>query len=899
MTPADPSRAPALSKMLFFLALLLLSVRPDVEGLPASVRPLDSPYASRGLAGGTFEDAMWTDDTEVDPWASPSPAEFAPADEGWGGGTSGPAPDGLGPTLPGPPTPNPGQVPADGGLGLLALAGTAYAARRLRRRVAVSAAVLLLGLAAAPAAVAQGPPLSPGDIAIVNLDTNYGASSNPPSGIADGFAFVALVDLPAGCVIRFTDRGWTAAGTFRALVAGESEGTTVYTAPSAIPAGTVVRYRDNGSTTNSAGFSPNAQAFGGLQLAGDQVLAYQGTDAAPVFIYAAHHSASGTFDSDATNTNTSALPRGLDLGSTAIALGSQNNSYDVAAAGPGTASGSRGDLLLAVSNPANWNGSNANGLPNPQPYPSAFTVNGNGAAGTATAVGGPGWRILSAPVAGLTVADLVGLGYVQGLPDEYPVGVLPNLYLGYNGYNADGGDPDAAGPRRPNALGFVAPFLAGDATPQTQEDVPIVPGRGFIWYLYDQAFGPFAGAGGTSQSRPLPLLLPLVASGPEVNTAVAFTTADRTPASASPGPRDNFFLVGNPFRAALDLSGITKTAGAGTLQAVYQFWNPNAGSNSAAGNGTPGTYVLRTAVADATNRVDDDAQLAQGFFAEVAGSTTASPPTFSFAAASVVPASDPTFYGRPGEPADSVWTVALALAGTTESGTATYDEAAVVRFSADGALGWDVYEASKLGPFGGVWATLAPVGPGPDDVPLRLAQRSLPLALGAPIDVPVALTVAGEGGTFTATWQVAGVPDTWALTLLDTETGRTYDLRTDSSAAFASDTTDAERFVLTIVPGRATASSDAPDAVAVVGRFAPNPASGASMLHVRAGRGGPLRAVLVDALGRRVTTVFDGDVGAGQAVDLRVDTAALAGGLYVLRVEADGVVESRRLTVVR
>ncbi|MEM6784600.1 MAG: hypothetical protein AAF624_12800 [Bacteroidota bacterium] len=58
----------------------------------------------------------------VPDWAAPS---AAPAPEA-------PAPTEAVPTLPGNPT----QVPIDGGLGLLALAGAGYAARKLKQRAA-------------------------------------------------------------------------------------------------------------------------------------------------------------------------------------------------------------------------------------------------------------------------------------------------------------------------------------------------------------------------------------------------------------------------------------------------------------------------------------------------------------------------------------------------------------------------------------------------------------------------------------------------------------------------------------------------------------------------------------------------------------------------------------------
>ena len=871
------------------LALLLLLSSPmDVEDLPDAVAPVE--HAGFGDALGVDDygnvEGAGRDDSSVDP--------FAPA-ERW---ADEPGTAKRAPTLPGAPGGGtPGSVPLDGGLGLLAAAGAAYAARRLRRR---GAAVAVLALGLASAAQAQAPPLSPGDIAIISFDTWYDLGGPD----LEGFAFVATVDLPAGAVVTFTNLGWKAAGGF--LADGTAQSSVTYTVPAGgIAAGTVQAYRQNGVGT-SAGFAPASAAFSILRKGGDQILAYQGTSAAPVFVYAVTNDPfgdatnDGQWDADATSEFTSALPAGLDNGSTARGHNARNNAYR------GVSTGSRGDLLLAIGNLANWTISEDQNQPDPRGIPASFVVSGNAAIGAATMVGGPGWRLLAVPGTGVTVANLVGVGYVQGLPDEYPVGVQTNLYLGYNGYNADSGDPDAAGARRPNNLGFVAPFLAGDATPNTQEDVPLVPGRGFIWYQWDATRGPFAGAGGTSAGLPLPLLLPAAGTTLTTTQTTAFTTAERTAVSTTPGTYDDFFLLGNPFREALDLSGITKTAGDGTLQATFQFWNPNAGSALVPeGNGTPGSYVVRTAVADATNAVADDAQVWQGFFAEIATrgaqNTRTAPPTFSFDAAARVSASDPTFYGRGGSAAaDSIATIAFTLAGTTSGGTPAYDEAAVLRFSADGALGWDAAEASKLSPFGDTWATLALVGPNPDGAPARLAQRSLPLALAGPVAVPLALTAAGEGGTYTLAWTLAGLPGGWAVTILDTATGATADLRTDASLAFASDTTSAERFVLTVTPDAATAGApDAALATATVGLFAPNPAAGTSALRVRTGAGGAFTATLFDALGRRVRTVFEGETAPGQTLDLRLDTAGLARGVYVLRVDGAGVSEARRLTVVR
>ena len=89
-------------------------------------RPLSPSAALRGLALCALAFGPAAAAQSVPGWASPSPppssAAAVAATPGTPGGGVGP---GGGAT---------NQVPVDGGLGLLALAGGAYAVRRLRRR---------------------------------------------------------------------------------------------------------------------------------------------------------------------------------------------------------------------------------------------------------------------------------------------------------------------------------------------------------------------------------------------------------------------------------------------------------------------------------------------------------------------------------------------------------------------------------------------------------------------------------------------------------------------------------------------------------------------------------------------------------------------------------------------
>jgi hypothetical protein len=175
---------------------------------------------------------------------------------------------------------------------------------------------------------ARGQSLSAGDIAIIGVN-----SDNP-----DAFGFVALVDIPAGEVIGFTDHGWQASGSFRA-----NEDELFYTLSSTIPRGSVVVIDDSGGAPQ-------------FSASGDQLIAFQGSVSNPTMIYAVNFEGSG-WQSDATSSNTSAIPSGLVNVQTAVAVDECDN-----IAYGGTTSGTKAELLSAIGDKQNWACDNASRL---------------------------------------------------------------------------------------------------------------------------------------------------------------------------------------------------------------------------------------------------------------------------------------------------------------------------------------------------------------------------------------------------------------------------------------------------------------------------------------------------------------------------------------------------------
>ena len=180
-------------------------------------------------------------------------------------------------------------------------------------------------------ATLPGTILWPGEVAVVGYTA---------TGPAPDFAFVPLVALAPGTQLRLTNNGWQAVGSFR-----PGETTITYTVPAAgVVKGKVITYSAN--KTSFSGPLP-------LAATGDQLLIYQGPDLTPTFVAALNYGPGGF--TDATSAATTALPPGLTLGNSALALPTQPTGYYAGA----TRAGLPVDLRAALTAPANWTGSDA------------------------------------------------------------------------------------------------------------------------------------------------------------------------------------------------------------------------------------------------------------------------------------------------------------------------------------------------------------------------------------------------------------------------------------------------------------------------------------------------------------------------------------------------------------
>jgi uncharacterized protein len=190
--------------------------------------------------------------------------------------------------------------------------------------------------------------LAAGDIAFLSL-----IADSP-----DTFSFVLLKDIDPGTIINITDNGWLATGGLRT-----GEGILQYVAPTALPIGTVLTYIDAGPNLGWTNIS-GGTAFS-LSASGDSLIAFQGalsgtgttvTSTAPTVIAALTINRS-TFDADAINSNTTALPTGLTLGTNAVAVGQAAAEFDNSRYSGPTAFTTVAAARTAINTASNWTGS--------------------------------------------------------------------------------------------------------------------------------------------------------------------------------------------------------------------------------------------------------------------------------------------------------------------------------------------------------------------------------------------------------------------------------------------------------------------------------------------------------------------------------------------------------------
>ena len=84
-----------------------------------------------------------------------------------------------------------------------------------------------------------------------------------------------------------------------------------------------------------------------------------------------------------------------------------------------------------------------------------------------------------------------------------------------------------------------------------------------------------------------------------------------------------------------------------------------------------------------------------------------------------------------------------------------------------------------------------------------------------------------------------------------------------------------------------------------LGELHPNPFGSATRFALEVAEAQDVTVVVYDVMGREVVRLHDGPLAAGQRHDFTVDGAALASGVYLVRVTGQAFAETRRVTLLR
>lgn len=460
------------------------------------------------------------------------------------------------------------------------------------------------------------------------------------------------------------------------------------------------------------------------------------------------------------------------------------------------------------------------------------------------------WYFLANPTAGVTLAQFLEPLWTQGAIGS-----------------------DAPGAPGPNV--FTLNETLGSYQAVTDLTVPAVPGKGYLVRVYKNDVYRVEG------SFPKRLSVPRTAAPATVDLPVSFTNTH---------PYAGFSLVGNPFPYTVDL-GIGEWAFNGVAPTVYVYdqsinnyrtWNRSTGSASNNGSAliAPNQgFLVMASAASPVARVPRSARA-------------------SMAA---------TLLKSPANPAHTRLQLNLVRDNREEQMQVLLMEDETVA---------DVREMTRqLEPMQSERFMVYAVDPATG---LKIESYERSKRSSGLLELPVNVEITSDGENrlvFTHTGELD--PD-WAVVLIDTQTGTRTDLLTTREVRFEGATAamkaapndsilgalsqtisaDQARFRLLIGPKSEMHSDEELPTEVTLAQNYPNPFNPSTQIRFTLDAERQTSLKVYDVLGREVAVLVDGVRPAGTH-RVTFDASTLAGGVYVYRLQADGKVLSRKLTLVK
>lgn len=485
--------------------------------------------------------------------------------------------------------------------------------------------------------------------------------------------------------------------------------------------------------------------------------------------------------------------------------------------------------------------------------------------GTASVVinGNAGWRMMGTPITGVTPGDLADLNLVQGISGLDYSEFDPNLYVW---------DPVADTPDFGYSAGAYDVPASGSTVLQ--------PGTGFLWYMWGPEANP-----DVSESKSFPVTIELTGDEPAGDISLGTLEAD-------------WHLIANPFLDDINFDEITDGSGS-QLGVTGQVWDSNEGEE--------GSYVLTT-----SGILGNQLSVWQGAFIELSSETEVIiPQSAKTTGATFLKEQEPPLAGQ----------VEFLLEGLSDNGNVrSRDRAAILYFHQNASAEWDGYDVSKLIPLSESWATMNFVGNKKGE-PVLKSQHSLPYDFTDSDVIPIEIQVQNMSGDFRLSWPVIQNLPLVKLFLEDRATGKRYDLSQHGSISFSRQAMEKEmsvpgahsllklpelkqmkaktpdpRFAILINPQN-SGVDEIPTEITLNQNF-PNPFNPSTVISYQLPTSSEVRVDVFDMVGRRIATLVNEEVQAGRHT-VNFDGSALSSGVYMYRLQANGSVFTRKLTLIK
>lgn len=461
--------------------------------------------------------------------------------------------------------------------------------------------------------------------------------------------------------------------------------------------------------------------------------------------------------------------------------------------------------------------------------------------GTASLTGTAGWRLLSSPVSGGTYSSLLTNIWTQGATGAGVTNGTPN------------GTPNVMWSEGSTTNSF-------NATNVTNLNDVVPLGRGFAVYVYND--DNYTADGGTTWPKTLSI------TGTENAAGGTYTPAHTS--------GTQYAIAGNPFASTIAWDAVTK--GANVHNAVW-VWNP------------------ATSTYDAYN--DGNGLLAGGLIAPFQGfwiqyDGAASGLTFPASAKST----GGIFRGKEEAPRRMV------VRATDNTGS----NHAWISFRDGATFGEDRFDAVKFTPLVADYIqTFTMAAAKAHDI------NTLPAGLTESLEIPLGVTTT-RGGSVTLDLTELNLPDGWVASLRDNVAGVTMAVDANFSYTYESSrakaalvgeaphvlAATAPRFTLIIDPLNSTSTENGKQTTENfrLEQNYPNPFNPSTVIGFQLAVAGEARLTVYDILGRQVAVLVNGTMSAG-AHSVNFDASNLTSGVYMYKLEAGGMSQVRRMTLVK